>query len=152
MEEELEVEQLWVRGDLVNSVCVVIRCGLDVFYKSALKLEETQAEIWLCSLFWLGASLVFNSAVKGKEKRQLFYVMMWKSGESWATLQQNVQRSIHKNASSVASQYSAITAGVDVPLLLFPALIFILNDLLLYCFFPQLFILQSACVPLMSFV
>lgn len=74
MEEELEVEQLWVRGDVVNSVCVVIRCGLDVFYKSALKLEETLAEKWLCSLFWLGASLVFNSAVKGKEKRQLF---MW---------------------------------------------------------------------------
>lgn len=49
-------------------------------------------------------------------------------------------------------KYSAITAGVDVSLLLFPALVFILNDLLLCCFLPQLFILQSASVPLMSFI
>lgn len=75
MEEELEVEQLWVRGDVVNSVCVVIRCGLDVFYKSALELEETLAEKWLCSLFWLGAALVFNSAVKRKGKKGRFF--MW---------------------------------------------------------------------------
>lgn len=65
---------------------------------------------------------VFNTAVK-KRKRKASLCDDVKVSRVMSNSAAEEERPIHKNAPSVASKYSAITAGVDVSLLLFPALI-----------------------------
>lgn len=52
--------------------------------------------------FW-GESQNLFSIQQCREKSDFQYVMMWKAGESWATLQQNIERSSNKNTSTAAA-------------------------------------------------
>lgn len=52
--------------------------------------------------FW-GDSLHLFSVQQCSEKSERGVFFMWKAGESWATLQQNIERSSHKNTSTVAA-------------------------------------------------
>lgn len=69
-----------------------------ISYHSSLRKQ------WVKNDFAVLFLAVWFSTMRGnKWKRDLLYVTLWRSGESRATLQQNIERSTHNNASSGAA-------------------------------------------------
>lgn len=124
---------------------------LDVVFKSALEPEETLGEKWLCSLFWLCAS-VFSTLQWKKEKGKLLYVMMWKSRESWATLQQK-RRDLFIKMLLVSHPNTLLLLQESTFLCCcFLHSLFILNELFPCCFSPRCLSCSVHMSPLMSFI
>lgn len=69
-----------------------------------LKCHSSLKNPWRMTLqSFRGESLHLFSVQQCSEKSERGVFFMWKAGESWATLQQNIERSSHKNTSTDAA-------------------------------------------------